>query len=150
MKTLYESILGNTKDKVGSVKKRINALGMKFPLWTFVVRAYAGGTGIFTKLEKSERYNEIVDGLSMISNPDIICDNYWEKDVKRFVTFIDNIDVKGCSKPEDLSRVITRELEDCLGRNVAKCECQLDINKEPVFHIWKGSTAIMVFRIKTN
>lgn len=150
MKTLYESILGNTKDKVGSVKKRINALGMKFPLWTFVVRNYAGGTGIFTKLDKSERYNEIVDGLSMISNPDIVCDNYWEKDVMRFVTFIDNIDVKGCSRPEDLSRVITRELEDCLGRNVVRCECQLDINKEPVFHIWKGSTAIMVFRIKTN
>lgn len=150
MKTLYESILGNTKDKVGSAKKRINALGMRFPLWTFVVRTYAGGTGIFTKLEKSERYNEIVDGLSMISNPDIVCDNYWEKDVRRFVTFIDNIDVKGCSKPEDLSRVITRELEDCLGPNVARCECQLDINKAPVFHIWKGKTAIMVFRIKTN
>lgn len=150
MKTLYESILGKTKDKVGSVKKRINALGMKFPLWTFVVRAYAGGTGIFTKLNNSERYNEIVDGLSMISNPDIIYDNYWEKDVKRFVTFIDNIDVKGCSKPEDLSRAITRELEDCLGRNVAYCTFQLDINKEPVFHIWKGSTAIMLFRIKTN
>jgi hypothetical protein len=150
MKTLYESILDRTKDKVGSVKKRINALGMRFPLWTFVVRGYAGGTGIFTKLEKSERYNEIVDGLSMISTPEIVCDNYWEKDAKRFITFIDNIDVKGCSKPEDLSRVITRELDDCLGHNVARCECQLDVNKSPVFHIWKGSTAIMVFRIKMN
>jgi hypothetical protein len=123
---------------------------MNFPLLTFVVRRYAGGTGIFMKLEKSERYNEIVDGLSMISNPEIVCDNYWENDVRRFVTFIDNIDVKGCSKPEDLSRVITRELDDCLGHNVARCECQLDVNKSPVFHIWKGSTAIMVFRIKMN
>ena len=150
MKTLYESILTDTKSKVREVKDMLNTLGMRFPLLTFVVRAYAGGTGIFTKLEKSKRYNEIVDGLSMISTPEIVCDNYWEEDVRRFVTFIDNIDVKGCSKPEDLSRVITRELEDCLGRNVARCECKLDIIKEPVFHIWKGSTAIMVFRIKTN
>lgn len=150
MKTLYESILGNTKDKVGSVKKRINALGMKFPLLTFVVRGYAGGTGIFTRLEKSERYNEIVDGLSMISTPQIACDNYWEKDTRRFVTFIDNIDVKGCSDAKDLCRVITRELDECLGHNVAQCTFQLDVNKLPVFHIWKGHTAIMVFRIKMN
>lgn len=150
MKTLYESILGNTKDKVGSVKKRINALGMKFPLCTFVVKSYAGGTGIFTKLAKSERYNEIVDGLSMISNPDIVCDNYWEKDIKRFITFIDNVDVKGCSNADDISRVITQELEDCLGNNVARCRCLSDVNKLPIFYIWKGSTAIMMFRIKMN
>ena len=147
---LYESILDRTKDKVGSVKKRINTVGMNFPLLTFVVRAYAGGTGIFTKLEKSERYNEIVDGLSMISTPEIVCDSYWEKDAKRFITFIDNIDVKGCSKPEDFCHAITRELDDCIGHNVAKCTFQRDVNKSPVFHIWKGSTAIMVFRIKMN
>jgi hypothetical protein len=146
---LYESILDRTKDKVGSVKKRLHALGVRWPIEKVLVGNLAEGSGIFTRLNKSNTYNDEVDRLSMISNPEIKgCYDYIEQDVSRLITFIDNIDVKYCTDFWQLPQTIKNALEKHVGFRVVDCMGCNKTNNTYSFTIYKGTIPILSVWIK--
>lgn len=146
---LYESILDRTKNKVGSVKKRLNALGMRWPIKKVLVYDLAEGSGIFTRLNNSNTYNDEVDGLSMISNPEITCCyDYIEQDVSRLITFIDNVDVKHCNSFWKIPQTIQSALEKHVGYRVVDCMGCNKTNNIYSFTIHKGSIPVISIWVK--